>query len=119
MEGPARLVLLVGGAAEVRALCERASEGMAAVVRAQFVGTAVEFLRTMRPALVVAAPDVAPRDLGELRRHSAACSIPVIALREGDSMTILKRALERLDKKAVAEDAGPRSLPDENDRGSP
>lgn len=82
----ARLMLVVGGVAEVVSLCERASPGLP-LVRARFKTTALEFARTMRPAVVLLSPDVPADDVHELHAAAATYGIPVIAIRSdaGDS----------------------------------
>ena len=80
---PSRLVLFVGDDASAAERCERAVAPFP-LVHTKFLGTAVDFAQTMRPLIVLAAPDVASQQLAELRRACGAEGLEVLSLAEAE-----------------------------------
>lgn len=108
----ARLILLVGGGADLVSLCERAAPSLP-LVRARFVGTAVEFVRTMRPAIALVAPEMTVDDRNELHAVAAKYGVTILAIRAGESESELGAAIRR----AVDEGPAAGSVDSETDSG--
>jgi hypothetical protein len=83
----ARLVLLVGGDAGVHSSCEAAARPVA-LIRASSVVLAADFVRTMRPLVVRAAPEVSSEELDDLRHMAAVDGIAVLAVPNDTDATL-------------------------------
>ena len=99
----ARLVLLVGGDAGTKSICEVAAHPVG-LVRAEHLSVALDFVRTMRPAVVLAAANLPPADAGELQRASSKYGSTFVALSDGKDdavASLVARALRGPDEHAL------------------
>jgi hypothetical protein len=80
-----RIVLLLGGDEGVEERCRRAAAPFP-IVRAAYLGTAIEFTLTMRPLAVIVAPDVPTLALNRLREETFRIGIDVIQDCGGDAL---------------------------------
>lgn len=95
-----RLVLVFAADAELVARARGAAPGLP-IVRTRYPRTALEFVRTMRPAAVLLSTALPASDVSEVRAEALACGASVVAVSEGvgegDLSAAMRRAIDDRD----------------------
>lgn len=92
------VVLLVGGSDDDAELCARAASPLP-VVRTKHIGTATDRVRSLRPVLVVVAPEIPQADASAVKRVADERAVRVVGLPTAEGAALITAGASRTSRR--------------------